>query len=123
MPESVLSAVVIIRLREMFWLLTLGKRINALIKKYPDSCSICHEVYDEDDVTYTVFGYDRKVKYRSPRDAVPNAEMVLLGVCGCLTRKNDEIMQNHPGKAVFHRVIPYLLSLKPALRLFHICVK
>jgi hypothetical protein len=28
------------------------KEINALIKKYPDSCSICHEVYDEDDVTY-----------------------------------------------------------------------
>jgi hypothetical protein len=47
------------------------KEINALIKKYPDSCSICHEVYDEDDVTYTVLGMTGKVKYRSPRDAVP----------------------------------------------------
>ncbi|ECH5358903.1 hypothetical protein FPX27_22095 [Salmonella enterica] len=38
------------------------KQINALIKKYPDSCSICQQDYDEDYVTYTVFGYDKNRK-------------------------------------------------------------
>ena len=74
------------------------KEINALIKKYPDSCSICHEVYDEDDVTYTVFGYDRKGKIQVTTGCCAGmlTEPVLLGVCGCFDpEERDEIMQNH----------------------------
>lgn len=46
------------------------KEINALIKKYPDSCSICHEVYDEDDVTYTVLEGANKQVISSQADSL-----------------------------------------------------
>ena len=75
------------------------KEINVLIKKYPDSCSVCHEAYDEDSVTYTVFGYDRKGKMQVTTGccAATLVEPVLLGVCGCFDPdERDEIMQGHP---------------------------
>uniref|UniRef100_UPI001C407187 hypothetical protein n=6 Tax=Klebsiella TaxID=570 RepID=UPI001C407187 len=75
------------------------KQINALIKKYPDSCSICHQEYDEDYVTYTVFGYDknRKMQVTTGCCARTLTELVLLGVCGCFDPdERDEIMENHP---------------------------
>ena len=57
------------------------KQINALIKKYPDSCSICHQEYDEDYVTYTVFGYDKNQKMQVTTGCCARTltELVLLG--------------------------------------------
>jgi hypothetical protein len=75
------------------------KQINALIKKYPDSCSICHQEYDEDYVTYTVFGYDKNQKMQVTTGCCARTltELVLLGVCGCFDPdERDEIMENHP---------------------------
>ena len=72
------------------------KQINALIKKYPDSCSICQQDYDEDYVTYTVFGYDknRKMQVTTGCCARTLTELVLLGVCGCFDPdERDEIMK------------------------------
>lgn len=75
------------------------KKINALIKKYPDSCSICHKVYDDGYVIYTVFGYDIKGKMQITTGCCAKSlkKTVLLGVCGCFDPKErDEIMQKHP---------------------------
>ena len=35
------------------------KDINKILKKYPDSCSVCKGHFDDDELIYTVFGYDK----------------------------------------------------------------
>lgn len=75
------------------------KKINALMKKHKDSCSICHEAFDDDSVTYTVFGYDQKdiMQVTSGCCAATLGEPVVLGVCGYFDPDDfDKIMQKHP---------------------------
>jgi len=41
---------------------TQQKDIDKVLKKYPDSCSVCKDRFEDDDLTYTVFGYSQSDK-------------------------------------------------------------
>lgn len=74
------------------------KGINKVLKKYPDSCSVCKGHFD-DELIYTVFGYDKlqcmQVVSGCCIDKV--ARPILLGLCGCYDPDDiQNLMKYHP---------------------------
>ncbi|MDU1409631.1 MAG: hypothetical protein E6923_17465, partial [Clostridium sp.] len=73
--------------------------LRVSFRPQPEPTPICHQEYDEDYVTYTVFGYDKNQKMQVTTGCCARTltELVLLGVCGCFDPdERDEIMENHP---------------------------
>ncbi|PJG60237.1 hypothetical protein [Aeromonas cavernicola] len=63
---------------------TYEKDLARLNKKGTDVCSICHVPFDDDDVVYTVFGYNRlgKLQVTSGYCIDKIVDVRLIGLCG-----------------------------------------
>jgi len=78
---------------------TQQKDIDKVFKKYPDSCSVCKDRFEDDDLTYTVFGYDKlqRMQVVSGCCIEKIARPVLLGLCGCYDPNEiNNLMKEHP---------------------------
>jgi len=78
---------------------TQQKDIDKVLKKYPDSCSVCKDRFEDDDLTYTVFGYDKlqRMQVVSGCCIEKIARPVLLGLCGCYDPNEiNNLMKEHP---------------------------
>jgi len=85
---------------------TQVREIESLMERYPESCSICLSAYDddEDEVIYTVFGYDKNETMQVTTGCCAGkiVKPVMLGLCGCFDPdEKDEIMANHPMAGAF----------------------
>lgn len=75
------------------------KDIDQVLKKYPDCCSICQDHFDDDDLTYTVFGYDKNQRMQIVSGCCIDkiSDVVLLGLCGCYDPDDiQNLMKDHP---------------------------
>lgn len=75
------------------------KDINKILKKYPDSCSVCKGHFDDDELIYTVFGYDKLQRMQVVSECCIDkvARPVLLGLCGCYDPDDiNNLMKDHP---------------------------
>ena len=79
--------------------ITQQKDIDKVLKKYSDCCSICKDRFEDDDLTYTVFGYDKlqRMQVVSGCCIEKIVRPVLLGLCGCYDPNEiNNLMKEHP---------------------------
>ena len=80
--------------------------IANISRVYHDSCSICHNAYEDHDIVYTVFGYDNKkaMQVTTACCAQQIVTPILLGACGYFDPDEiHELLESHPMKVGFFK--------------------
>lgn len=75
------------------------KDLARLQKKGTDHCTLCGEHFEDHEMVYTVFGYNRLGKLHVTSGCCVDriAHIRLIGLCGVFDPDNfDEYLRNHP---------------------------